>query len=105
MASYGKELIFICIAASIAGRASAGDLPNATLTPGVVNPDVNQSNVQQTVCVLGWTSTVRPPMTYTEDLKKTQIVEYGYADKNLQDYEEDHLIPLALGGHPPPVSE
>jgi len=29
-----------------------------------------------------------------------QIREYGYADTNLRDYEEDHLIPLEVGGNP-----
>ena len=37
---------------------------------------------------------------YTESLKVVQIKAYGYADTNLADYEEDHLIPLELGGHP-----
>jgi hypothetical protein len=27
-------------------------------------------------------------------------MDYGYADKNLKDYEEDHLIPLEVGGSP-----
>ena len=29
-----------------------------------------------------------------------QIAEYGYADTSTADYEEDHLIPLELGGAP-----
>ncbi|MEV8529441.1 hypothetical protein AB0451_35825 [Streptomyces sp. NPDC052000] len=29
-----------------------------------------------------------------------QIGEYGYSDTNTADYEEDHLIPLSLGGNP-----
>ena len=28
------------------------------------------------------------------------ITQYGYADTSLADYEEDHLIPLELGGDP-----
>jgi hypothetical protein len=43
---------------------------------------------------------VRPPSSYTTGLKRTQIVEYGYADTSLADYEEDHLIPLEIGGAP-----
>jgi hypothetical protein len=31
-------------------------------------------------------------------LKRRQIVQYGYTDFSLRDYEEDHLIPLELGG-------
>lgn len=40
------------------------------------------------------------PTSYTNKLKKKQIREYGYADKNPKDYEEDHLIPLNVGGNP-----
>jgi hypothetical protein len=33
-------------------------------------------------------------------LKRDQIRAFGYADRRLSGYEEDHLIPLALGGAP-----
>jgi hypothetical protein len=61
---------------------------------------VTQANIGRTICKSGWTSTVRPPESYTEKLKREQIIEYGYRDKRLHDYEEDHLIPLELGGSP-----
>lgn len=80
--------------------AIAGDLPNPQLTPGVTNPVVTQANIHQTICVRGWTKTIRPPEEYTYQLKKSQIAEYGYTDHYLRDYEEDHLIPLELGGNP-----
>lgn len=44
----------------------------------------------------------RPPESYTENLKEEQL-DNGYAvngDTRLGDYEEDHLIPLELGGSP-----
>jgi hypothetical protein len=50
--------------------------------------------------VLGWTRQVRPPWEYTSKLKRRQIREYGYADRHMSPYEEDHLIPLSLGGSP-----
>ena len=78
----------------------AGDLPNPLLTPGALNADVNQGNIKTTVCVKGWTKTVRPPAYYTNKLKKEQLIQYRYVDQNPKDYEEDHLIPLALGGNP-----
>jgi hypothetical protein len=43
---------------------------------------------------------VRPPAKYTNALKVQQIAEYGYTDTNVRDYEEDHFIPLELGGNP-----
>ena len=76
----------------------AGDLPDPVRTPGEINPDVTQANLQSTVCVRGWTKSVRPPAYYTNRLKKLQIWQYGYADTNPRDYEEDHLIPLSVGG-------
>jgi hypothetical protein len=62
---------------------------------------VTQGNISTTICVRGYTTTVRPAVSYTQDLKVRQIAEYGYADTSLADYEEDHLIPLELGGNHP----
>ena len=61
---------------------------------------MTQENIQTTICVSGYTVKVRPSSLYTRLLKQRQIKEYGYVDTNLADYEEDHLIPLELGGHP-----
>ena len=81
--------------------ANAGQtFPNWFLTPGATNPDVTQSNIKKTICKSGWTKTIRPGTSYTNGLKRQQIVQYGYADKRLKSYEEDHLISLQLGGHP-----
>jgi hypothetical protein len=68
-------------------------------TPGVLNPDVTQANIHATVCVQGWTRTIRPPTSYTNELKRRQMREYGVGG-SLSDYQEDHLISLSLGGHP-----
>jgi hypothetical protein len=75
-------------------------LPNHVLTPGAWNPAVTQATIHSTICVSGWTKTIRPPTTYTNPLKVTQITTYGYTDKLVGDYEEDHLISLELGGAP-----
>lgn len=76
-----------------------GALPDARCTPGVVNPAVTQANIHQTICVPGYTSAVRPPVSYTEALKKQQMKQYGFTD-DIRNHEEDHLIPLELGGSP-----
>ena len=68
-------------------------------TPGVLNPDVTQATINSTVCVKGWTKTIRPPTDYTNDLKRKQMREYGVRG-SMSDYQEDHLISLELGGHP-----
>jgi hypothetical protein len=70
-----------------------------SLTPGVVNPDVTQATIRRTVCVHGWTKTVRPPVSYTNDLKLRQMREYGLRGSP-SSYQEDHLISLELGGNP-----
>jgi hypothetical protein len=70
-----------------------------TLTPGVLNPEVDQSTIGSTICVRGWTATIRPSTSYTSDLKLEQLAEYGFAG-TAAGYQEDHLISLELGGHP-----
>jgi len=70
------------------------------LTPGVTNPDVTQDNINNTICLSGWTKIIRPATKYTNDLKQGQIKEYHYKDKRPASYEEDHLISLLLSGHP-----
>lgn len=88
-------------AAVVAAKAGPDDLyPNAEITPGATNPDVTQASIHQTICVKNWTATVRPPVPYTNNLKTKGIAQYGYSDPNLKDYEEDHFIPLEIGGNP-----
>ncbi len=82
---------------------SNGGLPDPKCTPGATNPDVAQANIQSTICVSGYTATIRPPTSYTNPLKVQSIRDYGYNDTNLSDYEEDHLIPLEVGGSPTSV--
>lgn len=74
--------------------------PNLTPPPGAIKPQLTQANIAQTICVPGWTRSVRPPATYTEPLKRKQIAERHYSDTNPRDYEEDHFVPLEIGGHP-----
>lgn len=95
-----KKIIAVLVFSMASFAVHAGDLPDSTLTPGAINPDVTQENINSTVCVKGWTKTVRPPAFYTNRLKRTQLRQYGYADTNPRDYEEDHLIPLGVGGNP-----
>jgi hypothetical protein len=87
-------------------KAAPGVLPQRNRTPGAVNPNVTQANIGQTICVVGWTKTVRPPANYTTALKIHQL-QTGYTYKGNTDtraYEEDHLIPLELGGSPKAVA-
>jgi hypothetical protein len=74
-------------------------LASQALTPGSLNPDVTQTTIEQTICVKGWTATVRPPASYTSALKVEQMQAYGETGSP-SDYQEDHLISLELGGNP-----
>lgn len=75
-------------------------LPDRTRTPGATNPAVTQENIHETICVPGWTKTVRPPSSYTNKLKREQIKAWHLRDRKPGHYEEDHLVPLSSGGHP-----
>lgn len=85
-------------------RAHAGPpdiYPDPARTPGATNPDITQGNIRETICNPRWsTKSIRPEASYTHRLKIEQIGEYGYSDSRLKDYEEDHFIPLELGGNP-----
>ena len=81
-------------------EAVASDLPDIKLTPGAIDSSITEDNIQKTICVRGYTKTVRPPAYYTNALKKKQMAAYGYSDVDPRHYEEDHLIPLSIGGNP-----
>ena len=71
----------------------------STAQAQVVNPDVHQSNINRTICVSGWTATIRPPSAYTNKLKHSLVAATATLDR-MEDYELDHVVPLSVGGHP-----
>jgi hypothetical protein len=102
------ELVLLALAATVVvavlSRCSGGSTATAvraswTLTPGVLNPDVTHATISDTICRPGWTRTVRPPVGYTNNLKRRGLEQYGLHG-SLADYQEDHLISLELGGNP-----
>jgi hypothetical protein len=74
-------------------------LADPVRTPGVLNPNVAQVNIRSTICRHGWTATIRPPVPYTNALKRKQMRLYGETG-SMSDYQEDHLISLEMGGNP-----
>ena len=74
--------------------------PSVAIASMALNPDVNQKNIEQTICVPGYTKTVRPATSYTNRVKLKLLREQGVPDIEASKYELDHIIPLALGGHP-----
>jgi len=74
--------------------------PDPSVTPGAVNPDVTQENLDQTICSSEWsTREIRPSTTYTQRLKRRQL-QLQLVGGDPRNFEEDHLISLELGGHP-----
>lgn len=105
-ASLTAGLIFLATiglsACAAAPYSESSGLPNIKLTPGLTNPAVTQETIRSTICIRGWTATVRPPATYTNTLKYNQL-HSGYnlgGDLNMKHYEEDHIVPLEVGGNP-----
>ena len=93
-------VLVLALAACGAGRADGPRIvADPARTPGALNPDVTQETIATTVCVRGWTATIRPPQAYTDELKRRQMAEYG-EQGSPHDVEEDHFIPLSIGGHP-----
>lgn len=78
---------------------SVNGLPDSKCTPGSVDPTVTQNNIDSTICISGYTKTVRPPVSVTESQKLESMKAYGFTDSP-NNYEFDHLIPLELGGAP-----
>jgi hypothetical protein len=94
-------------AASPPPAASSGqDLCHAAgVTYCALNPAVTQATIAQTICVHGWTATVRPSVSYTDSLKRQQLAQFasqhaGDARWTTRGTEEDHRMPLELGGAP-----
>ena len=78
-----------------------GTLPDPACTPGAADPAVTQANIGSTICVSGYTATVRPSTNYTNRLKVQQLAaDSRYVDRDPSHYEEDHAISLELGGDP-----
>ena len=95
------SIVAVLAASTTIGVAlAAGHERPGSGTPGALNPDVTQKTISKTICVAGWTKTVRPPRSVTNALKKKQLAAGGYVDKNMRAYEEDHRVPLEIGGSP-----
>jgi hypothetical protein len=81
--------------ATVAAPPVSNAVPTSILV-GWLNSNVTQANIAQTICVSGWTATVRPPTSYTEPIKLA-LLPTGHS---ASEYELDHIIPLELGGSP-----
>lgn len=94
-------LLVVALALRLERRSSPAGavVADPVRTPGVLNPDVTQATIRSTICTRGWTATIRPPVDYTNELKRRQMRAYGETGA-ASAYQEDHLISLELGGDP-----
>lgn len=70
------------------------DRPARRCTPGTTDPRVTQSTIQTTICISGYTRTVR---SVPAALKAQVLAEYGLTPATFHG-EIDHFISLELGG-------
>ena len=82
------------------------DLPCMQTSHGCIalNSDVTEESVAKTICVVGYTATIRPATNYTNGVKAKLLEEAGQDRSQMGAYELDHIIPLAVGGHPRKLS-
>lgn len=80
-------------------QAAGQVLQDATCNPGARNPDVTQSTIGTTICVSGYTASIRPSSSIISKEKTADAASYGFTG-SLSYAEYDHLIPLELGGDP-----
>ena len=82
------------------------DGPCIETTHGCIalNPDVDEDTIHETICKSGYTKSVRPATSYTNGVKNKLLRQAGIDAVRIGDYELDHIVPLALGGHPRKLS-
>jgi hypothetical protein len=94
------QKLFLYFFLIYATNALASDLPDPAITPGAINPNVTQTNIQSTICAKSYKKPALTPVSFRNNLKLKQIKAYGYTDQNLNHYDEDYLVPIILGGNP-----
>jgi hypothetical protein len=100
IASLFIALVPACSTYPLPASSATTEEPAQVIPPEALNPDVRQETIQQTICVPGYTASVRPSTTYTNGVKVKLLRETGRPPAAASDFELDHRVPLALGGHP-----
>lgn len=93
-----SSTIVASLVALVAMPAFGGDLPNRRLTPGAANSAIAEHDFRAQCHTKAWTRLYRPPVSFTNSLKRLQMKQYGYTGRDPREFEEDHLIPLCLAG-------
>jgi hypothetical protein len=72
-----------------------GVLPDRRCSPGAYDPRVTPANIGSTICVSGYSESVRD---VPESEKRAVYLEYGITHHAPYSYEVDHIVSLELGG-------
>lgn len=65
-----------------------------------LNKSVREETLPETICMRGYTRTIRPPAHVTNTIKYEMLRKNGYSISAMHDFILDHKIPLSLGGAP-----
>ena len=71
--------------------------PDPSCTPGALNPAVTQATIGQTICMSGYSESVRPSEHITDKEKLASMAAYDDSGSP-GDFEYDHVVSLELGG-------
>lgn len=104
-----KTVLTTLVLAGMVALAYADPVPQAIIdaaiaprqfTAEMLNPDITQANVQDTICRKRFTKTIRPAVVYTNGVKFKLMREAGIPEADADKYELDHIVPLVVGGQP-----
>lgn len=66
----------------------------------VGNPAVTPDTFRTTICVPDWAKTQRPPVTYTNKIKRGLMDAAGIPRNQARAFELDHIVSIEVGGSP-----
>lgn len=104
-----KSALITFILLSAIFRAHSDEIPQKVIdnangqrffTSEMLNKDVTQENIHDTICRKRYSKTIRPPTYYTNKIKLVFLQNYDIPSEDAELYELDHIVPLVLGGHP-----
>jgi len=72
--------------------------PAAADDAAVLDPRVTQETLAETVCVHGYTRSVRPGWRWARAMKDRALAAVGLGPEARGAYQLDHRMPLVLGG-------
>ncbi|MEP6875849.1 MAG: hypothetical protein ABI887_15930, partial [Burkholderiales bacterium] len=88
------SLALLSACSSVPTQSESGDaaidLAGKSVPAEALNLDVRQETIQQTICVPGYTASVRPSTTYTNGAKLKLMRVQSIPDTTAADFELDH---------------